>query len=406
MKLLQINTSLNTSSTGKIVSQISKMVQEDGGESYIAYSGKYPVNTNEVNSFRVGSKLDFYWHALITRFFDLHGFGSTQATKKLIKAIDNMKPDIIHLHNLHGYYLNVEILFNYIAENQVPVVWTLHDCWSFTGHCSHFEFVKCNKWKKSCHSCPQLSSYPASILRDNSLKNFIKKKTIFNSVSNMTIVPVSKWLDIKLRDSFLSKYDSRVINNGIDLEVFKPTSNKTILKKLNIENKFVLLGVASVWTEKKGLFEFIKLSRILNEDYAIVLVGGPTKTQQILPKNIYFIPRIANQSHLAEIYSSSDLYLNLTFEDTFPTTNLESIACGTEVLTYKTGGSSESIHKGCGYVVNQGDIDEVKVMIEEIKNKSKASKLLLTNIANTQFDKNKNFNQYFKLYEEILNTSQ
>jgi putative colanic acid biosynthesis glycosyltransferase len=406
MKLLQINTGFNTSSTGKIVCQISKMFTDNGNKSYIAFSGKYPENSDTENTIRVGFKLDFYWHALITRIFDRHGFGSIRATKKLLKKIDYIKPDIIHLHNLHGYYINIEILFNYLASKEIPIVWTMHDCWPFTGHCSHFEFVDCNKWRESCYSCPQRSSYPSSLIKDNSKENFLNKKRLFNSVHNMTIVPVSNWLDNKIKYSYLNGFKSRVIQNGIDLEVFKPSKSASFINDYNLHNKFIILGVASVWTERKGFFEFLKLRELLGEDFAIVLVGVSKKLQKMLPKNIISISRTSDQAELAMIYSCADLYLNLTFEDTYPSTNLESIACGTEVLTYKTGGSPESIYKGCGYVVNQGDIDEVKVVIEEIKNKSKATTLLLTNIANTKFDKNKNFNQYFKLYEEILNTSQ
>ena len=201
MKLLQINTSLNTSSTGKIVSQISNMCIDNGDQSFIAFSGRYYENRGEVNTFRIGFKLDFYWHALVTRIFDRHGFGSKRATKKLLKKIEYLKPDIIHLHNLHGYYINIEILFNYLARKEIPIVWTMHDCWSFTGHCSHFEFVDCNKWRESCYSCPQRSSYPSSLIKDNSKENFLNKKRLFNSVHNMTIVPVSNWLDNKIKYS-------------------------------------------------------------------------------------------------------------------------------------------------------------------------------------------------------------
>ena len=230
MKLLQINTSLNTSSTGKIVCQIGKMCIDNGDESYIAFSGRYPENRDMANTFRIGFKLDFYWHALVTRIFDRHGFASIRATKKLLIQIDDIKPDIIHLHNLHGYYINIETLFNYLAFTNIPIVWTMHDCWPFTGHCSHFEYVKCKKWEKACYSCPQRSSYPSSLIVDNSKENFLKKKRLFNSVNKMTIVPVSEWLDNQIKYSYLNGFNSRVIRNGIDLEVFKPSESKLLLK--------------------------------------------------------------------------------------------------------------------------------------------------------------------------------
>ena len=192
------------------------------------------------NTIRIGFKLDFYLHALATRIFDKHGFGSIRATKKLIKKIDYIKPDIIHLHNLHGYYINIENLFNYLAFSKIPIVWTMHDCWAFTGHCSHFEYVKCEKWKKVCHRCPQSSSYPSSLFIDNSKKNFLSKKRLFNSVPSMTIVSVSHWLDNQIRYSFLSGFKSKVIQNGIDLEVFKPSKSRALIKNYNLHNKFII----------------------------------------------------------------------------------------------------------------------------------------------------------------------
>ena len=407
MKLLQINTSLNTGSTGKIVSQISNMCIDNGDQSFIAFSGRYNENRGELNTFRIGFKLDFYWHALVTRILDRHGFGSKRATKKLLKKIDYLKPDIIHLHNLHGYYVNIEILFNYLSFHKIPIVWTMHDCWAFTGHCSHFEFVECRKWKEACFSCPQSSSYPSSLIVDNSKDNFIKKKKLFNSLNNMTIVPVSEWLDSQLRYSFLNAYDSRVIQNGIDLNTFRPSKSQIFIEENNLQNKYIILGVASVWTDRKGFFEFIKLRELLGDEFAIVLVGVSLKQKKMLPQNILSISRTSNQSQLAMMYSCSDLYVNLTFEDTFPSTNLESIACGTPVLTYKTGGSPESIFKGSGYVVNQGDIRSVKNIIEDTKNGvlPKISKKTLVNIANKNFNKDNNFIHYQELYKEILGAS-
>ena len=407
MKLLQINTSLNTSSTGKIVCQIGKMCIDSGDQSYIAFSGRYPENRDIANTFRIGFKLDFYWHALVTRIFDRHGFGSIRATKKLLKQIDYIKPDIIHLHNLHGYYINIETLFNYLASSKIPIVWTMHDCWPFTGHCSHFEYVKCKKWEKACYSCPQRSLYPSSLIVDNSKENFLKKKRLFNSVNKMTIVPVSRWLDNQIKYSYLNGFNSRVIRNGIDLEVFKPSESKAFIEDYNLQNKFIILGVASVWSERKGFFEFIKLRELLGEEFAIVLVGVNLKLQKILPKNIISIARTSNQTQLAQIYSCSDLYLNLTFEDTYPSTNLESIACGTQVVTYKTGGSPESIFEGGGYVVDQGDIETVKNLIEDMKNGAlpRISKKTLVDIAHKKFNKDNNFIHYLKLYKEILGIS-
>ena len=406
MRLLQINSTINDGSTGRIAYQIGEMCIANGDESYIAFSGRYSENNNMVNTIRIGSKLDFYWHALVTRIFDRHGFGSIRATKKLLKQIDYIKPDIIHLHNLHGYFINIEILFNYLASTKIPIVWTLHDCWSFTGHCDHFEYIDCNKWQKSCHTCPQKSLYPASLIVDNSKENFVNKRRLFNSVDNLTIVPVSNWLNSKLKYSFLKNYSSKVIHNGIDLEVFRPRDHEFFVRNFHQQKKFILLGVASIWSKKKGFYEFIKLSRCLDENFVIVLVGVSSKLIKKLPKNIISIARISNQQELAKLYSSSDIYLNLTFEDTYPTTNLESIACGTPVITYKTGGSPESVEEGCGIIVNQGDIDSLVQKIKEIKNNGlpKISQESLRLIASDKFDKDINFVHYLNLYKSILGT--
>lgn len=404
MRLLQINTSLNTTATGKIANQISEMCISNGYDSYLAFSGRYPENNKINNTIRIGFKFDFYWHALITRLFDKHGFGSIRATKKLLKKIDHIKPDIIHLHNVHGYYINIDILFNYLATTKIPVVWTLHDCWSFTGHCAHFEYIDCNKWQKSCHTCPQKSSYPASLLVDNSKENFVNKRRLFNSVNNLTIVTVSNWLDSKLKNSFLKNYSSKVIHNGIDLKVFKPRDQEALVRGFNHEEKFILLGVASVWSEKKGLYEFIKLSKRLNDDFLIVLVGVNSRLKKKLPKNIISIARTSNQEELAKLYSSANLYLNLTFEDTYPTTNLESIACGTPVITYRAGGSPETVKGGVGFILNPGDIDALVEKIQEVKNSiiPVLSSKVLREIAIKKFDKDNNFLQYLDLYKKIL----
>jgi glycosyltransferase involved in cell wall biosynthesis len=409
MKLLQINTSLNTSSTGKIVNQIGDMCIKNGDESYIMYSGRYSSSISKSITYKIGTRLDFYLHAFITRVFDNHGFASNRATKKMLKNIEIIKPDVIHLHNLHGYYLNVEILFQYLQTSKAKIVWTLHDCWSFTGHCSHFDYVGCVKWMTACNNCPQKTSYPSSLILDNSEMNFENKKKLFNSIdiSNMTIVPVSKWLKTKVEKSFLKSFNSRVINNGIDLNIFKQLGKNFLNNHKSLRGKFILLGVASVWTERKGLYEFIKLRGHLDDSFAIVLVGISPKLQKKLPKNIFSIERTTNQEELASIYSCADLYLNLTFEDTYPSTNLESIACGTPVITYRTGGSPESVYEGSGFLIEQGDVTSLVDKIIELKN-SNSSKLdskFLNKVAMNNFNKDTNFIQYLELYKEILKAS-
>jgi putative colanic acid biosynthesis glycosyltransferase len=306
------------------------------------------------------------------------------------------------LHNLHGYYINIEILFRYLATANIHVVWTLHDCWSFTGHCTHFEYVGCEKWKTQCSSCPQKKEYPTSLLFDNSKQNYNRKKELFNSVKNLTIVAVSDWLKDKLKDSMLKKISARVIKNGIDIKTFKPYNDSELRIKSGLQNKFVILGVASTWTAKKGFNDFMQLSRELADDCNIILVGLSRKQLKQLPSKIIGIEKTENKEQLAHYYSMADLYVNPTYEDTFPTTNLEALACGTPVLTYKTGGSTESITSETGFIVKHGDILTIHQIIMSLK--KEPVKFLKSNCRNeavNQYNKEISFLKYFNLYQQI-----
>ena len=335
MKVLQINSVCGVGSTGRIATDIHSMLTNQGHKSYIAFGRNLPENCN--NTIRIGTKYDNYSHIALTRVSDKHGFGSKKATNEFIKEVEKLDPDIIHLHNIHGYYINIEILFEYLKKADKPVIWTLHDCWSFTGHCSHFDYVGCDKWKTGCFNCPEKKSYPASIVFDNSKSNYLMKKELFAGVKNMTIVTPSKWLAELVQKSFLGEYPIKVINNGIDLDVFKPTKSN-FRKEHNLENKFIILGVASGWSQRKGFHHFIELSKKIKKDEKIIIVGLTEKQKKSLPHNIIGITRTNNIKELAEIYSVADIYVNLTLEDNFPTTNLEALACGTPVITFDTGG--------------------------------------------------------------------
>lgn len=361
MKVLQINSVCGIGSTGRIATDIHNILIGQGHKSYIAYGRGLPKNCD--NAIKIGSKIDNYTHVAKTRILDKHGFGSKRATVEFIDKVKELDPDIVHLHNIHGYYINIEILFNYLKEANKPVIWTLHDCWAFTGHCSHFDYLGCNKWKTGCFDCPQKQEYPKSILFDNSSWNYSKKKEVFNGVDNMTIVTPSNWLADLVRESFLNNYEIKTIHNGIDLSIFKPTEGD-FKRKYNIENAFIILGVSSVWNQRKGFFEYIKLSKKLNADEVIVLVGVSEKQKEDLPRNIVGITRTADVKELAEIYSSADVFVNLTLEDNYPTVNLEALACGAPLVTYKTGGSGENISSEFVTVVKKGNIDGV---IEEIQ---------------------------------------
>lgn len=400
-KLLQINSVVNSGSTGRIAEEIAHTAIASGWESYIAFGRN--ERYSESNLIRIGNDLGIKMHGLQTRLFDRHGLGSVKSTKLFIQQVDKIKPDIIHLHNIHGYYINIEILFNYLSKVDVPVVWTLHDCWSITGHCTHFSYVGCEKWRTKCYSCPQKNEYPASLFIDRSEKNYILKNELFNSLSNLTLVPVSQWLSDILKDSFLQKYPSSVINNGINTSVFKPTGNNEFRERYGLQNKFILLGVAGIWSQRKGLEDFIELSKTLGADYQIILVGLTRKQKDQLPVEILGIERTESVEELAELYASSDVYINTTYEDTFPTTNLESLACGTPVITYNTGGSPESIDESTGIVVEQGNISKLVEAIRVIKDNGKQYYSdACVNRVDRLYKKEDRYKEYIDLYESLI----
>ena len=288
--LLQINSVVNSGSTGRIAEEIGQTAIAAGWESYIAYGRNNRPSKSEL--IKIGNDQDIILHGLQTRLFDRHGLGSKSATQDLVERIEKIKPDIIHLHNIHGYYINIEILFKYLQGTNIPVVWTFHDCWPITGHCSYFTFVECEKWKTQCFSCPQKTDYPASWLIDRSEKNFKLKKKLFTSLPNVTLVPVSNWLSGILEESFMQNFPLKVIHNGIDTEVFRPSAGETVFhKKHCLENKFILLGVASVWSPRKGLKDFIALSKLLDNDFQIVSVWLTRKQIEQLPDSILGIER-------------------------------------------------------------------------------------------------------------------
>ncbi|CEO13769.1 glycosyltransferase [Paraclostridium sordellii] len=397
MKVLQINSVCGIGSTGRIATDLYKVLEEQNHECKIAYGrGTAPQN---IDSIKIGSTIDNYFHVFKTRVFDKHGFGSVNATKKFIEEIKDYDPDIIHLHNIHGYYLNIEVLFKYLKEADKPVIWTLHDCWPFTGHCSYFEYVECEKWKSSCENCVQKKEYPTSKLLDGSKLNYAKKKELFTSVKNMTIVTPSKWLSKIVKESFLGKYPIEVINNGIDLDVFKPTDSN-FRDKNNLNNKFIVLGVANIWVEKKGLKYLTELEKNLNDDYKFVIVGVDEKKKNELSKNIIAITRTNNVKELAEIYTAADVFVNPTLEDNFPTTNLEALACGTPVLTFETGGSVECVDEKCGAIVPKKELENLKQQIIKIKENNFDSADCIKK--SKKYDKRKRYDDYIRIYRKQL----
>jgi len=400
-KLLQINSVVNSGSTGRIAEEIGQIAIAAGWESYIAY-GRH-ARTSQSKLIKIGSDWDIRMHGLQTRLFDRHGLASIAATREFVEQIKKIKPDIIHLHNIHGYYINIEILFRYLKDANIPVVWTFHDCWPMTGHCAHFTFVGCEKWKTQCFSCPQKKDYPSSYFLDRSKQNHKQKRKLFTSVNDMTIVSVSNWLADIVKQSYLKDYPTLVINNGIDVNVFSPQSRDSIRLKYGLADKFILLGVATEWGRRKGLHDFIELSKILKDDEIIVLVGLKEDQIKILPENIIGISRTESTQELAEFYSSANVFVNPTWEDNFPTTNLEAMACGTPVVTYRTGGSPEALTPKTGFVVEQGDLASIRKAIDTVKSKGKAFYSAACRERTTKmFNKNDRYAEYLQLYEQML----
>ncbi|CEA15276.1 group 1 glycosyl transferase [Fermentimonas caenicola] len=399
--LLQINSVVNSGSTGRIAEEIGQTAIAAGWESYIAYGRNERPSSSKL--IKIGNNNDIKLHGLKTRLFDRHGLGSRSATDEFIKQIEVIKPDIIHLHNLHGYYINIEVLFHYLKKVNVPVVWTFHDCWPITGHCSYFTFVGCEKWKTQCYECPQKTKYPASYFIDSSRKNYILKKELFTSLSNLTLVSVSQWLSGILNESFLQKYPIKVINNGINTEVFKPSSSNTFRVKYGFEDKFILLGVASIWDERKGLKDYIELSKLLGRDFQIVLVGLTKKQIEQLPDNILGIERTESVEMLAEIYSSANIVLNLSYEETFGLTTVEGFACGTPGIVYNATASPELIDVSTGIVVEQGNINKLTEAIYSIKKKGKEYySEACVNRAHKLYKKEDRYKEYIQLYNELI----
>lgn len=402
--LFQINVTCNWGSTGRIAEEIGQVAIQQGWDSYIAYGRGKPVSKSHL--IRIGNDWDMYEHGLETRIFDNHGLASRGVTQKLIRQIEEIKPDVIQLHNVHGYFVNYPILFDYLAKCKIPVVWTLHDCWTFTGHCAHFALAGCYQWKnEECSHCKYKKSYPASLFFNRAHRNFLDKKKAFTAPKNMTIVTVSHWLEELVQQSFLSCHQVITINNGIDVQIFSPKNNgKKIREKLGISQPYMLLGVASVWEASKGIFDFVKLRELLPADqYAIVLVGVDDRTAKILPQGIVTVKRTNNVEELAEIYSVADVFLNPTWQDSFPTTNLEAMACGTPVVTYRTGGSPESLTEKTGKVVEQGDLVAFVSNIEEICKKGKNTYVEVCRQGVVEnYNKKDRYLDYIKLYQQLL----
>lgn len=396
MKVYEINGGV-FGSTGKIMFGIAAEARKRNIEvrcaSPITATNKIKQPSEEY--FKIGTNLSRKISVLLARITGFNGCFSYFETKGLLKDIDSFAPDIVHLHTLHNSYVNLPLLFNYLKRKKVKVIWTFHDCWAFTGQCPHFVVEGCNKWKTGCNHCIKYKEYPATLFDNTKIMWRLKKKW-FTQIKDLIIVTPSYWLKDLVDESFFKEKQKKVINNGIDLNVFKPTRSN-ILKAY--EGKYIILGVAFGWGYRKGLDIFEKLDQVLPENYQIVLVGVDEKTKASVPKTVYCIEQTQNQGKLAEIYSAANVFVNPTREDTFPTVNIEALACGTPVVTFKTGGSPEIINKNCGIVVEYNDIEGMCKAIRYICEKTNDMSDYAC-IRSEEFDMNDRFKEYVELFVE------
>lgn len=388
MKVLQINSVCGIRSTGRICTDIAQVLEEQGHSCQVAYGRETVPEALQKYAHCINTHRGVQLDGIKSRIFDNAGFNSKKQTKAFIQWMKEYDPDIIHLHNIHGYYIHVGLLFEALKEMGKPVIWTLHDCWSFTGHCSHFDYAGCEKWKSGCGKCDRVHVYPASLGYDNARNNYARKKAAFTGVKDLTIVTPSKWLADLVKQSFLGAYPVRVIPNGIDLSVFKPTPG-SFRQEYGLEDKKIVLGVASVWGKAKGYADMLKLPELLGKDYQVVLVGLTPEQKDALPANVLGITRTNNVQQLAEIYTAADVFVNPTYQDTYPTVNLEAQACGTPVITYQTGGSVESVPQS--QVVEQGAVVALCEAVKDLEN---------CQVLQADFSAQTAFANYVTLYEE------
>lgn len=392
-KLLQLNECLSYS-TGKITQSIGEEALSEGWDSWIGYSSLETAIPSCSHLIKVGRSFDPYVHYVENRLFDREGLSSRYATKELVNKIKIIKPDVIQLHNLHDHWLNYRILFEYLNNTRIRVVWTFHDCWAFTGHCFHFVTKNCDKWRTCCVRCPLQRGYPKTLI-DRSKKNFEIKKQLFSANDYLTIVACSEWMAGLVKQSYLKDKRIEVIHNGIGLDLFKPSTMKVE------DGVFRILAVSNVWNKEKGYYDILKLRNILPSEFQITIVGLTPNQLNTLPKGIIGVQRTQNIQEMVNLYSTSDVLINPTYADTFPTVNIEALACGIPVITYNTGGSPEIIDDKTGIVIQQGNIDALRQAIYTIK-QHPLDRNICRKRAEDCFDKSKCYKKYIELYNELI----
>ena len=399
MKVLFINANCGVGSTGRICTDLYSMLKVKGHEARIAYATTPAIGCDEADTFKIHGKIDYYVHNLLAKATDRTGFFSDRVTKRLIQYIIKENPDIIHLHNIHGYYVNIKILFEFLKQLDKPIVWTLHDCWAFTGHCSHYSYEGCMKWLSGCHHCTQLKSYPVSFGLDSSERNYKDKKNLFTSIPKLWITTPSQWLAHQVKKSFLGKYDIYPIYNGIDLSVFKHVDSN-IKSKLGIaKQKKVLLGVSFVWNDRKGFSDMLELDSNLDHNkYQLLLVGLSNEQLKLIPKSILGLARTHSVYELVELYSMADIFINTSYEETMGLVTAEALACGTPAIVYDQTAVPEIVDSTSGFVVSAGHIDSLlKKLDPALKIEPSAAREFAL-----KFEKNKQYEKYYNLYNQIL----
>lgn len=401
--LVQINSVANWGSTGRLTEDLGDVAIAAGWNSYVAYGRQCKQSSSKL--IRIGGDISVLSHVLLTRMFDRHGFGSYCATKAFIRELEIIKPDVLQFHNLHGYYLNLPLILRYATKNNIPIVWSLHDCWSMTGHCSHFVKIGCDKWKNECYHCPLIKSYPNSWLIDSSRRNFREKKRLIEQIPRLTVISGSEWLASIASQSYFKNREIQFIPDGIDTEIFQPRANGYELrKKHGLEDKFVILASGTVWGEDKGISDYGKLRKLLSDKYAIVLIGMSDEDLATVPDGVIGLPRTKSPEELSEYYSMADCVMSLSKMESFGLTPVEGFACGTPAIVYDTTALPELISPETGFVAKFLDIEDVKEKVELLSERGKSAySSQCRSIAVEKYDKKKCYAQYLKVYEHLIN---
>jgi len=400
MKVMQINAVYASGSTGSIVSDIHTLSIENGIDSYIAYSTS-PLARNEiVNGYQIGNTFGKKIHALLGRINGKQAYFSKIATWHLLKYIETVKPDIVHLHNLHSNFIYLNMLLDYLAKKRIKTVITLHDCWFYTGGCFHYSSARCDGWLKECGHCPKKNKDTPALFCDASKKILKDKKKYLSGIDDLTIVGVSEWISHEAKKTFLGYKKIITIHNGIDTDFFRPSHSDFRIRNGIGNEKFMILGIANKWLLPINQTLLTAMIDFLNEDMVFVMIGCTERQRQILPEKIKAFPFISDRSELRNIYSACDVFTNCTWEESLSLVNVEAQACGTPAVTYSDTGVYETVDGMSGFKVRNGDIKEFLNAVQTVKNKKKQSySKKCREFVIKEFNKGTNYKKYLELYK-------